>query len=162
MQIGKAVVKKNHLIKVLVSLLTFVGAPTSTLAGSEDLFVEGAWARASIGTSRPGAAYMTIRNAGDTPVTIVGLATPIALMSEIHETRTNAEGVSSMSSAGEITIEPGQNVALEPGGLHAMLMRLQAPMQEGESFPLTLKFDNGSTVEIVVPILGIAARGPSE
>ena len=84
MQIGKAVVKKNHLIKVLVSLLTFVGAPTSTLAGSEDLVVEGAWARASIGTSRPGAAYMTIRNAGDTPVTIVGLATPIALMSEIH------------------------------------------------------------------------------
>ena len=45
---------------------------------------------------------------------------------------------------------------------HAVLMRLQAPMQEGESFPLTLKFDNGSTVEIVVPILGIAARGPSE
>ena len=112
--------------------------------------------------NRPGAAYMTIRNTGDEPVTLIGLSTPLAMMPEIHETKTNAEGVSSMSAAGEIAIAPGESVALEPGGLHAMLMRLQQPMTEGETFPLTLLFVDGSEVTVEVPILGIAARGPED
>ncbi|MGB1266143.1 MAG: copper chaperone PCu(A)C [Nereida ignava] len=134
--------------------------PTVSLAGSEDVVVEDAWARASIGTSRPGAAYMTLRNTGNDPVTLVGLATPLAMMPDIHESKTDANGVSSMTPAGEILIQPGESVALEPGGLHAMLMRLQYKMVEGETFPLTLNFANGGTLNIVVPILGVAARGP--
>ena len=39
-----------------------VGLPTASLAGSEDIVIEDAWARASIGTNRPGVAYMTLRN----------------------------------------------------------------------------------------------------
>ena len=65
-----------------------------------------------------------------------------------------------MAPAGEITISPGESVALEPGGLHAMLMRLQTAMIEGETFPLTLAFSDGGEVTVDVPILGIAARGP--
>ena len=89
-----------------------------------------------------------------------GLATPLAMMPEIHETTINAEGVSSMAPVGDITIAPGESVVLEPGGLHAMLMRLQEAMTEGESFPLTLTFSDGGEVTVDVPILGIAARGP--
>lgn len=138
--------------------LTLASGPA--LAGSEDVVVEDAWARASIGVNRPGAAYMTVRNTGDAAVTLTGLATPLAMMSEIHETSINAEGVSSMAPTGEITIPPGENVALEPGGLHAMLMKLLEPMTEGESFPLTLTFSDGGEATVEVPILGIAARGP--
>ena len=136
------------------------GLPTASLAGSKDVVVEDAWARASIGTSRPGAAYMTLRNTGNDPVTLVGLATPLAMTSDIHESKTDANGVSSVTPAGEILISPGKSVALEPGGLHAMLMRLQYKIVEGETFPLTLNFADGGTVNIDVPILGIAARGP--
>jgi copper(I)-binding protein len=39
-------------------------------------------------------------------------------------------------------------------------MKLQRPMKEGESFTLTLSFDDGGEVAVEVPILGIAARGP--
>ena len=59
-----------------------------------------------------------------------------------------------------IGIAPGESVALEPGGLHAMLTRLQEPMIEGESFPLTLTFSDGGEVVVEVPILGLGARGP--
>ncbi len=145
---------------VLAALLAVVGLLTPALAGYEDVVVEDAWSRASIGVSRPGAAYMTVRNTGDEAVTLTGLATPLATMPEIHETKTNAEGVSSMTPAGEITIEAGESVALEPGGLHVMLMKLQEPMTEGETFPLTLTFSDGGEVTVEVPILGIAARGP--
>ena len=41
-----------------------------------------------------------------------------------------------------------------------MLMKLQEPMAEGETFPLTLTFSDGGKVTVEVPILGIAARGP--
>ena len=63
-------------------------------------------------------------------------------------------------SAQDTTFE--ETVALEPGGLHAMLMRLKEPMTEGDTFPLTLLFDDGGEVTVEVPILGIAARGPED
>ncbi|WP_270732382.1 MULTISPECIES: copper chaperone PCu(A)C [Roseobacteraceae] len=143
-----------------VAFSILVGLPTASLAGSEDIVIEDAWSRASIGTNRPGAAYMTLRNTGSDPVTLVGLETPLAMMPDIHETTTDSNGVSSMGPVGEITILPGESVSLEPGGMHAMLMRLQTKMVEGETFPLTLNFADGETLTVDVPILGIAARGP--
>ena len=147
-------------IKGLTLFLLLSGMSTPTFAGSEDVIVVNAWSRASIGINRPGAAYFTIHNATEDTVTLTGLTTPLATMPEIHETKTNAAGVSSMSPAGDITIGPGESVALESGGLHAMLMKLQDPMIEGETFPLTLTFSDGGEVTVEVPILGIAARGP--
>jgi copper(I)-binding protein len=151
-------VKSSTITAIAFSIL--VGLPTSSVAGSEDVVVEDAWSRASVGTNRPGAAYMTLRNTGSGPVTLVGLETPLAMMPDIHETKTDANGVSSMAPAGEITIPPGESVSLEPGGMHAMLMRLQIKMVEGETFPLTLNFADGGTLTVDVPIFGIAARGP--
>ncbi|QFT61896.1 hypothetical protein FIU91_03050 [Roseivivax sp. THAF30] len=144
-----------------VLMLPFMLA-TSAMAGSADVVVENAWARASIGTSRPGAAYMEVHNAGDEPVTLTGLRTDLAMLPEVHRTATDEQGVSSMSPAGQIVIAPGETVAFEPGGLHAMLMQLQRPMEEGETFPLTLTFSDGGETMVEVPILGIAARGPED
>ena len=144
----------------LTVLLSFADATMPALADADEIVIEGAWARASIGMNRPGAAYMTIYNTGAEAVTLTGLSTPLAMMPEVHETQTNSAGVSSMTPTETITIAPGESVSLEPGGLHAMLMHLQEPMVEGETFPLTLIFEDGSEVTVDVPILGFAARGP--
>ena len=151
---------KTVVYGLMAALMFASNAAMPAIAGSEDIVVEDAWARASIGVNRPGAAYMTIRNTGEEAVTLTGLRTDLAMMPAIHQTSTNAEGVSSMATAGEIEIAPGEAVSLEPGGLHAMLMRLQRPMAEGESFSLTLDFSDGGEIMVEVPILGIAARGP--
>lgn len=156
---GKTKVK-TVVYGLMAALMFALSATMPAIAGSEDVVVEDAWARASIGVNRPGAAYMTIRNTGDEAVTLTGIRTDLAIMSDIHQTSTNAEGVSSMAPAGEIEIAPGDAVSLEPGGLHAMLMRLQRPMAEGESFSLTLDFSDGGEIVVEVSILGIAARGP--
>ncbi|EPX84080.1 copper chaperone PCu(A)C [Salipiger mucosus] len=136
--------------------------PAPLFAGSDDITVENAWSRASIGTSRPGAAYMTIHNTGEDAASLTGLSTDLAAMAEIHRSTTNEENVTSMAPAGTIDIPAGETVALEPGGLHAMLMQLQRPMIEGESFSLTLEFSDGEEIELEVPIRGIAARGPQD
>lgn len=149
-------------LATLAALTITLTAPGAALAGSEDVVVESPWARASIGTSRPGVAYMTLRNTGREAVTVTGMATPIAMMPELHRTATNDQGVSTMAPAGDITIAAGGAVALEPGGLHAMLMQLQTPMTKGETFPLTFTFSDGSEVTVEVPILGVGARGPED
>ena len=131
-------------------------------AGSGGVVIEGAWSRASVGTMRPGVAYMSISNDGDEPVVLTGLRSGIAKMPQIHMTSTNAEGISSMAPAGEIEIAPGEAVALEPGGLHVMLMSLNSALREGESHTLTLLFSDGDPVTVEVPILGIGARGPKD
>lgn len=149
----------RHSIRTLLMAL-LIGVPATAHAGSDDVTVENAWARAAIGTSRPGAAYMDISNTGDEAVTLTGIETDIAMMPMIHRSATDAKGISSMSAAGDIVIAPGETVMLEPGGYHAMLMKLRHPMKEGESFPLILLFSDGGIVVVEVPILGIAARGP--
>ena len=122
--------------------------------------VENPWARASIGMSRPGGAYLTIRNEGEDPVSLIGLHARISGMASVHETRTNSDGISSMAPAENIAIPAGGTLALEPGGYHAMLMKLRSPLIEGETFPLTLLFSDGTELEVNVPVLGLGARGP--
>lgn len=129
-------------------------------AGDIKIVVEQPWARASIGTSRPGGAYLALRNEGDVPVYLVGLRADISAMPSIHETQTNDEGVSRMLPAGDIEIPVGGTLALEPGSYHIMLMKLQSPLVEGETFPMTLLFSDGLEKEVVVPVLRIGARGP--
>ena len=130
------------------------------LSSASRIVVDGPWARASIGTSRPGGVYLTVRNQGTDPITLVGLRANISGIASIHETKTNSLGISSMTPAGDIKIPAGSTIALEPGGYHAMLSQLRLPLVEGKTFPLTLIFADGSELEVTVPILGLGARGP--
>ena len=144
-----------------LALALLTGAPP-VLAGGDAVVIEGAWSRASIGTSRPGVAYMTLQNTGDAPVTVTGLRTELAMMPMIHASTTDAQGVTRMSHLEQVEIAAGDTVALEPGGLHVMLTDLQRPMVEGESFTLSLILAGGEEVAVEVPILGMAARGPAD
>ncbi|GAB5377833.1 MAG: hypothetical protein AcusKO_42950 [Acuticoccus sp.] len=107
-------------------------------------------------------AYMQIRNVGENPVTLTGIEVDVAEMAEIHRTTTNDQGVSTMAPAGKIEIALGATIALEPGGLHAMLMQLKRPLNQGDSFSLTIILSDGGEVSVEVPILGIAAQGPQD
>ena len=153
----------TSLIKSLcVSLL--IGFPITSFAEQSSdeplIVIEKPWARASIGTSRPGGAYLIVRNEGSEAISLVGLHTEIAGMPSIHETRTNLDGISSMAPADDILIPAGGMIALEPGGYHVMLMKLKAPLVKGETFMMTLLFSDGTEIETNVPVLGIGSRGP--
>ncbi len=65
-----------------------------------------------------------------------------------------------MARMADLEIPPNGTIALEPGGLHLMLMRLQRPMVEGESYVLSLDFGDHGRVVVRVPILGFTSRGP--
>lgn len=126
-----------------------------------DLEVDAAWARASIGTSRPGAAYFTVRNLGDEADRLTGLSSPVSAMPMLHQT-TLSDGVSRMAHVEAAEIPAGGELTLEPGGMHVMLMELTTPLKEGAIFPLTLTFEAGGEITVEVPVFGPGARGPAE
>ena len=139
------------LLAILV-VFTFSG-----VAFAGDIKVKHAWARASIGTERPGVAYLRIYNDGTESDRLLGAATPVAKRAMIHESLMK-DGVMKMRPAGDIDIAPGGKVLLEPGGLHLMLTFLNKKLVEGESFPLTLTFEQAGDVTVDVKIAGIGAK----
>jgi periplasmic copper chaperone A len=114
------------------------------------LEIDTPWARATIGTTRPGAAYATFRNTGDRPEKLVDISTPAAAHPEVHE-MTQEGGVMKMRSAGPLEIPPGEEVHLEPGGMHIMLMQLRQPLEEGASIPITFIFEEAGEITVSAP-----------
>lgn len=124
-----------------------------------DLRVEQPWARASIGTSRPAAAYLHIVNNGTASDRLVGLESPVAGHIEVHRSMSKGN-VMRMEATGPLVIPPGGTVTLKPGAMHVMLMKLKSPLKRGSTFPLVLQFENAGRVELMIPILGPGASGP--
>ncbi|MDH3472584.1 MAG: copper chaperone PCu(A)C [Rhodospirillales bacterium] len=136
------------------------GIPGAVAAG--ELAVTGAWARASLGTAKSGAVYLTVENRGAAADRLIAAETPAASRAALH-THIMEEGVMKMRPVeGGIEIPAGGSAVLAPGGLHVMLMGLAAPLEEGARFPLTLTFEQAGpvTVEVLVrPATAMDAGG---
>jgi len=144
-----------RVIAAASAILLILGFSAPAFAGG--IQVEGAWARASIGTERPGVAYMTIRNSSPESDRLIGAKTPAAKRTMVHESLMS-DGVMKMRPAEKIEIAAGGAVVLEPGGLHLMLTFLQKELVEGDAFPLTLTFEHAGQVRVHVMVAGIGAK----
>jgi copper(I)-binding protein len=127
------------------------------LAAAE-ITVTDPWARATILANRPGAAYLTLES--DTDDRLVAIETPAAGHVMIHRIETDDSGVSRMVHLETLDLPPGKPVTLAPGGMHLMLMGLAGKLEEGGTFPLTLRFEEAGEMTVEMPILGVAAVGP--
>ncbi len=47
-----------------------------------------------------------------------------------------------------LELPAGEEVSLEPGGYHVMLLELKEPIAEGDTISVTLKFENAGEVEV--------------
>ena len=123
------------------------------LAQTNQLEVSNAWARATPGKAENGAAYVTI--VSPTPDRLLSASSPAAKKAELH-TMEMAGMVMKMRPLAGLDIPAGQPVALKPGGEHIMLMGLQQPLREGQSFSLTLNFEKAGarTVSVAVEKAG--------
>ena len=120
--------------------------------------VSNAWARATPGKAENGAAYLTIQS--PTPDRLLSVSTPVAKKAELHTM--SMEGmVMKMRPLADLDIPAGQPVTLKPGGQHVMLLGLDAPLREGQSFPLTLTFEKAGTRTVTVAIEKPGAAGPA-
>lgn len=109
---------------------------------------QGAWLREQQDASAMTAGYFSLCNGTMAPVTLTGLSTPAAGVVELHETSRDEAGIVSMAPTGAITLQPGERVVFEPGGKHAMLMALPAPVASGAKSVFTLEFADGSSISV--------------
>lgn len=141
--------------------------------------ISDAWARASADGQANGAAYMTITG-GDRDDRLIGAAVSpeVAARAEVHETVMADDGDTDMANGGTgssgtgmsgtgmsgmggtmtmrevdaIDIPAGEDVALEPGGYHVMLMELVEPLVAGDQFDLTLTFEQAGDVTVTLEV----------
>ncbi|CAN0602503.1 unnamed protein product, partial [Ectocarpus sp. 12 AP-2014] len=98
------------------------------------------------------AAYMEVTNTGEATRSMVGVTAPDYAMAHIHLS-SETDGVATMVSMDQLDIKPGQTVALEPGGLHVMLMKPAAPLEPGGTVTLEVQFANGETMAVSAEIV---------
>lgn len=127
------------------------------------LTIEQPWARPTAPGMRNGAAYLTLRNGGGDADRLVGATSDVAQRVEMHQTSIDAQGVASMRQVEAIEVPAGGEAVLAPTGLHLMLLGLKAPLADGTSFPLRLRFEHGGETEVTVAVGkgGGAAAAPA-
>jgi copper(I)-binding protein len=102
-----------------------------------------------------GAAYFIIENTGDEDDALVDASSDVAGKVGLHETVTEG-AMMMMRAVEEISIPAGGEAILEPGGYHVMLTELREELEEGDSFDVTLTFQEAGSVEVEVAVTPFA------
>ena len=139
--------------KLVWLLLALVASPAFA-----QIQIENAWSRATPPGTKIGVGYMTIRNTAAQPDKLVGVRSPAAGKVEPHVTIHEGD-ISRMRKVPGYDIPAGGAFTLEPGGAHLMLMNLKAPLKEGETVPLTLKFQHAGEVKTELHVRALGATG---
>ncbi len=121
------------------------------LIEGEGISIEGAWARPA-SEGRMSAAYFLITNFEDQDDKLVGVASDVARLVEIHESYESGEGMMGMRELPEVDLPAQSTVRFEQGGLHIMLIQATRNLSDGDTFELTLQFENSNSQTIRVPV----------
>jgi copper(I)-binding protein len=109
--------------------------------------VSGAWVRPPQGMSLPAAGYLVIKG-GSQADALLSAASPVAGSVELHETATDASGMTGMHPISRLEIPAGGTVTLQPGGYHLMLMMVTGQITVGGKVELNLTFEKSGVVTV--------------
>lgn len=123
------------------------------------LRISNPWTRAA-GQGMQGGGFLTIRNTGATPDRLVSASSPAAGRMELH-THIRDGDVMRMRPVADIPVPANGEVALQPGGLHLMLIGLTQPLNAGQSIPVTLRFERSGEVTVQLAVQAAGARQPA-
>lgn len=124
------------------------GAHDSHMTGTPDAHQDH-----HMGGTGTGVIYMTIENTGGEDDALIGGTTDRAQAVEIHETKIVNDTGTMLPHDGPLPIPAGESVALEPGGLHIMLVDLNDDIRLGDTFEVTLEFERAG--EVTVPVTAV-------
>ncbi|MCG6914783.1 copper chaperone PCu(A)C [bacterium BMS3Abin03] len=106
---------------------------------------------------RPGAEkmstalYFTIENEGDETDTLYSIDSDASNMIQMHETYSK-DDLMGMREIGQIVINPGEKVTLEPGGMHIMVMKLKKDLKIKDKVAFNLHFRKAGDIKITAEV----------
>jgi copper(I)-binding protein len=127
---------------------------TQAAATTPSVLVEDAWVRATAGAKDTSmtAAFMSLTNPGNADIQLTSATSPVAGMVQLHEMAMKDGKMVMQEKAGGINVPAASHTHLSPGGDHVMLMGLKSALKPGDELPLTLRFSNGTTHDLTVPV----------
>jgi len=99
-----------------------------------------------------GGAFLTIHNGYNRQVCLIKAEMPDNpnAVIQLHTTIIDKNGVMKMQPVDKICVGPGEDLKLEHGGYHIMIMNTK--LNPGTKIKLTLYFDNGEKIVVELPV----------
>lgn len=143
-------------IQTLFSLLAIAFTTLALAACSSDdgaVTLDDAWARPTAPDTDTAAFYVTVENNSGDADRLISAFSPRCTRTELHQT-TMQDDVMSMGEADpfDLTFNDGDQLLLEPGGLHVMCMGVTEPFAEGEDIMLELEFAQYGVIRVEAPV----------
>jgi hypothetical protein len=150
-------------VKAVHRILTFALLALSATTGfAADIEIKAPWVRGTVAGQTATGAFMEVTSKAG--ATLVGAASPVAGVTEIHEMKMDG-GVMKMRAVARLDLPAGKPVILGPGGYHVMLMNLKQTIKPGDSVPLTLQFEGKDKkvemVEVVAEVRDLTSKAPA-
>lgn len=124
----------------------------SASAGDAGLTISEPWMRFVI-AARPAAGYFTLANADSAEKVLTGASSPDCGMVMIHKSMSE-NGANAMMMMESVTVPAHGKVTFSPGGYHLMCMKPKAAMKDAATVPMTLTFQDGSSLSADFEVRG--------
>lgn len=131
----------------------FLALPAVAQEHPEGIHVHDVYARSGGMMGGSGAIFFMMHNNTETDDRLIAASTPVAEKTELHTHIEDENGVMQMRQIeGGIEMAAGDVHEMARGGDHVMLMGLTTALKDGDTFPLTLTFEQAGavTVDVVV------------
>lgn len=138
-------------LTMLLAVGTACGGPAAT---GPDIRIDDGWGRPTPQMFDVAAFYMLIQNKGTETDRLMGGASELCGVVELHETYLTDDGASGMRpvTGGFVEIPPGGQVELKPGSFHIMCIDKAVDFNAGDKLPLTLYFEKSGDKTLAVEI----------
>ena len=119
------------------------------------------WTHASPAGATAAPLYMTITLTGEGADRLIGAASPVADRVEFHR-HARTGGAATTDVLPWLALTENSPAVLAPDGLCLVLIGLHAPLEEFDSFPLTLRFEKAASITVDVTVEEPGAAEPLE
>lgn len=147
----------------LTALIVAGTDPDPSHAGDQHkIRIADAWARVTLGKIANSAAYFSINNSGKSDDRLIDARGEVSDKVELHTHIRDGDIMRMRRLDTGVAVPAGKSVTFAPGGHHVMLIGIKSPLKEGNTFALTLVFENAGTVVVDVPVKRSAPSGHSD
>lgn len=140
-------------LTVLTVLTACGGGAGDVLIEADGLVVTDAWNRPSPPGVDTAAVYVTLGNEDAPHDRLIGASSERCAVMTPHLTRID-DDIASMAEAGadQLGLHRGEEVVMEPNGLHLMCLGLDGRLAEGEPLTVTLEFSEHAPIDTPVSV----------
>jgi len=104
-----------------------------------------------------GAIYFTLTNNTEQADQLVAVESAVAA-AEMHESINDNNVIRMEPRPAGFELPAGGTIALAPGGKHVMLVQLAQPLVEGDTIPITLRFEHAAPISVTASIVGLSSE----